>query len=135
MSVPRDGRMSISARDRRMYELALRVAEDSECNSRHGAVIAKGSRVLSLAVNRQEQDRAVPDGHAEIRALGLRGKTGSWFRIGGARHELLDATLYSARDATLPLSKPCENCQTEMRRLGVRRCVYHDGWSLQELKV
>jgi tRNA(Arg) A34 adenosine deaminase TadA len=113
-----------------MYALAMRVAEDSDCNDRHGVVLAAKDRVHAVAVNRQEPDRAVPDGHAEMRVIPRYDyEMRFWLDEGRT------STLYSARDADFTLSKPCESCQAAMRKAGIVRCVYSDGWQLQELKT
>ena len=113
--------MRVSRRDERMYRLALRVAEDSDSDDPHGAVWAYGARVLAVAANRGRVGVKNKHDHAEARL----------FRRGNNIAQ--SGTVYSARKHDFPISKPCEDCQIEMRQRRIRRCVYHDGWRLVEL--
>ena len=120
--------MSISARDIRMYELALRIAESSECDDRHGAVVAQGSRILKVATNSNAgggRGLQVTQ-HAELRLVRDRR---DWYQ------SYSGCTAYSARDHRFPISKPCEECQEVLHLSGIRRVVYHGGWTLQELNT
>lgn len=113
----------LSRRDRSMLEQAKRIASTSSCRFKHGAVVVKGGRVLSVGVNSQRNDRDVystlPDGarqvHAEYAALRALG--------GDAR----GATVYVARVNNFGearMSMPCSRCQTLLRLAGVKRVVY-----------
>lgn len=118
--------MSISARDRRMYALAQKIAEASECVDKHGAVLAFGSRVIRVATNSNAGGRGLAETqHAEHRTLYW---TDKWPIVNAD-----GATVYSARAHAFPISKPCDTCQEELLRCGVTRVIYSDGWSLQEL--
>ncbi len=112
----------ITPRDKRFYALAMRIAELSDCDDKHGAVYALGSRVVALAPNTSASSRGRGmTQHAEQRAA---------YRHGRDRRE---GTIYSARLHTQRISAPCVECQNAMRDASVERCVYHDGKQLQEM--
>lgn len=94
-----------------------------------GAVIVKSGRLLSVGTNRVRNDpnnsamESTEYGiHAEIRALqSLRGNDNSYAAANGA-------TIYIARvtggKQDVALARPCDNCYTEIRRVGISSIVY-----------
>jgi len=106
--------VSIGQRDIRLYNIAMRAAEDSELPDRHGAVVAQGGNVLSIAVNRTGTTLGTSfiSAHAEERAIKRLGKRAS------------GKTLYSARDHRFPLSKPCDTCMQLVLSSGIKRIVF-----------
>ena len=132
-------RKRITKRDRRMIDLAIRQAFSSEFPTfRHGAVLARGSSVLNVGVNKAQYTsfgarfrRDNPNFatiHAEIACI-----------LGVERKKTKGATVYVARINNLGeemYSKPCSMCQQAMRFVGVRRVVYTIGeGKLGELKL
>jgi tRNA(Arg) A34 adenosine deaminase TadA len=112
----------IHAKDRRLYQLALRIALLSDCDDKHGAVFAIGSRVYAVAENTSASSRgADATRHAEQRVVGRRDP------------ERPEGTVYSARLHDNPISAPCVSCQNAMVDAKIKRCVFHDGAQLQEL--
>lgn len=107
----------ITQRDVRLYNLAMRAAEDSELPDRHGAVVAHGSNVLSIAVNRTGTTLGTTfiSAHAEERAIKRLGK-----RAAGK-------VLYSARDHIKPNSRPCATCMQLVLSAGIVRIVFCAG--------
>jgi len=108
----------ISSRDESFYNLAIKVAEDSDCSDRHGAVIVKGSRVLSVAVNIMSTDRtsalwSKESMHAEQRAI--------------KRVQVRGTTCYTARAHEQDTSRPCAMCWSLLAEGGVERVVYSAG--------
>lgn len=119
----------LSARDQKLYTQAMKLAELSECDSRHGAIVARGSNVLSMGINKYKTHPVSRrysgfDGcsvHAEQRALIL------------ARGDVRGCTLYSARANGSKASKPCVMCAELMRDAGIRFVVYFsDGEIIRE---
>lgn len=114
-----------------MFELAVKIAKDSACDDQHGAVVALGARVMTVATN----------------TLGASSLSGTWYKVTGHAEQNAiiragvyghNGTVYSARIAPQQgtnISKPCEMCEWIMLRHYITRCVYSDGWSLQELVV
>lgn len=118
----------ITARDERHMALAMKVAEDSTCAHRHGAVIASGARLLAVATNRDvthpTSDHHLKKSiHAEMRAL-IRLKD----RASGT-------TVYSARDHENLNSAPCLMCYGLMLDAGVDRIVWHTGTKLVDERL
>jgi deoxycytidylate deaminase len=120
----------ITSRDIRYYELALKVARNSDCPSKHGAVIVRGGNVLSLACNRNVSHpvtvRHKPFAtsiHAEQRALVL------------AQTDCRYATLYSARANGYHIGRPCAMCAELMRDVGINSVVFFDGQTLMKERL
>ena len=116
-----------SRRDKHFLELAFKVAQTSVCGQRHGAVLTKNSRVLSLGVNSVRNNPCFVESdtgpnergtifseHAEISALR---------RVQDAR----GAVMYIARCSRIGLpaySRPCEACTRALIRAGIKAIVY-----------
>lgn len=123
--------MALTNADRAHLNRAVIVSEQSTMRQRHGAVVARGRKVLSVGVNRH---RAAPDvvsdpktessWHAEIAAL--RG-----VEIDGR------TTVYVARTTSRGAvnSYPCENCRKELASRGVRRVVFTTAEGVGELHL
>ena len=112
----------LSNKDRSWIELAKKIASSGECKKRHGAVLVKGGRCISLGLNRYRNDqeyffmaREARSYHAEEACL----------RGIGDRAE--GATIYVARISRAGdevMSKPCDNCMDIIKRAGIKRVVY-----------
>jgi len=96
---------------------------------KHGAVLAKGGNILSVAcnmlefsqhagLNRPFNDYTSGSLHAEIAAL--RGKSKTATR--GAVMYVIRLGGQGAKE--LRLSAPCEMCQNAMRAAGIKRVIY-----------
>ena len=103
---------------------ALKVAELSTANQRHGAVLYKGGSVLSLGVNTVPNDHlstgeftGSPSTHAETQAI----------RACGPDVDLSNTTLYVARvnkNGNSMFSKPCKTCQEAIDLAGIKKVIY-----------
>ena len=114
----------------RLFSLACKVAAASSQYRRHGAIIARGSRVISVGVNSAKtHPKAGRKGrhiHAELAAI-----------IASGSH-VQGATLYSARvlsDGSPGLSRPCVHCSELLRAYGVKYAVFHDGENVVKMRV
>lgn len=116
---------TVSSRDLKFFNVALKLAEESECNYKHSAIIIKGGIILSMAVNKRTNHKITRrygafciSMHAEIRAI---------LKIPNTRN----TTVYSARlgkSTKEPRkSKPCSICMEILRELGTHTIVYYDG--------
>ena len=113
----------LSAKDRSRLDQAVRIAENSECQKRHGAILTSGGRVLGIGVNTNRNDPAIIGDaqlaysvHAEVAALRAWGGT-----------NLKNATIYVARigrNGDPMMSKPCVKCQEALKAAGVKKVVY-----------
>ena len=118
----------VTVKDQRWYTLALKIADESLCTDKHGCVIVKGGRVLSLATNRLVISHPINDKylkrelHAEQRAL-MKG-----YNTDGS-------TLYSARSHKNPISTPCIMCFSLITDAGISKIVFDDGSRLVKLRV
>jgi len=114
----------------RLYDMAERVAELSECRYKFGAVIAAQSKPLSFGVNTIKThpmnttygDHCISI-HAEMSAV-LRSKT-----------DLKGATIYVARNSINKNSRPCVTCRAHLKEAGIRYMVYHDGSGIVREKL
>ena len=116
----------LSNRDKQYLKLAVNAALSSKERRKHGAVIVKSNRVLSIGVNKfRNHPDIIPESfikqvcsvHAEVDALK---------KIG---YDAKNATIYVARvnNQNKPMmSRPCNNCYTTIRESGIKNIVYTD---------
>jgi tRNA(Arg) A34 adenosine deaminase TadA len=125
------------SRVQKMFRLAKREAFKSDSKHRHGAILAKSTRVYNSSYNinrycqfadHHREDAGHGTLHAEIGAI-----------LGIDRKKLTGSDVYvirlSANDE-LAYSRPCEMCQQVMRHVGVKRCYYSiskDEWGVLRL--
>ena len=119
--------MFISNRQRRHIKLARRVAYQSDFHEyRHGAILAKGNRVLNTSTNKnsyklwgqrfRHRDCGYATHHAELGCI-----------LGVDRSITQGATVYVVRlgkNGDLRMSKPCSMCESAMRHVGIKKVVY-----------
>lgn len=109
----------LSRKHKQFLNLACKVAETSDCNNRHGAVIVKGGRVLAVGVNKfRNHPQFVKrfdccSVHAEIDAIRRAG-------------ECVGATIYVARVTSRgpALSRPCNVCYAGICKAGIKEIIY-----------
>lgn len=107
-----------------MISHASKVAQKSECNFQHGAVIVRAGSVLAAGYN---NDRAHPSWgggpfdaiHAEAAAIRMARSKGC---------SLEGATLYVVRyhESGMRMSRPCPDCMDKIREAGIKKIVYSD---------
>ena len=112
------------SRHTRHMERAASVAALSTQRQKHGAVIAKGNRVLAVGVNRYRNHPSVCSNpkieaatHAEIAAMAALPPDTDFSRL----------TMYVARvdSCNVPkLSKPCARCTAEISRRGFKEVLW-----------
>lgn len=116
----------LSNRQRSFLNIAVKAAGSSEIGKwKHGAVVVKSGRVLSIGVNKQrnaEMQTYAKDYetcftvHAEIDALA---------RV--PKREQRGATIYVARvnvNGEERLSRPCENCEEALVAAGIKNVIF-----------
>lgn len=88
---------------------------------RLGAVVVRGSRVISVGWNKYKTHPRSPHPfkhiHAEVSAIQKAG------------YQAFGADLYvyrEGRDGVMRLSKPCKSCMAAINKAGVRRVFYTD---------
>lgn len=116
----------LSNRQSAWLDLAAKLAVDSQCRNRHGAVIVKGGSVLGVGTNKfRNHPKWIHDydhcsWHAEIVALRSVIKRSAWV-------DLSKVTMYIARVAScgkMRLSRPCDACWTQLYNAGIRTVVF-----------
>lgn len=113
---------NLSNRDRSILKRAIDISRTSTCKQKHGAVIYKGGRVLSVGVNRFRNEHASMEisksdytTHAEQAALDV---------LGGRAD---GCTIYIARtnrQGNPVNSAPCARCTYILEVAGIKRVVY-----------
>lgn len=113
----------LSNTDRARLDLVIELSRLSNCRrAKHAASVYKGGRLLASGLNKTKTNNKWINGwegrpasvHAEIAALN---------QIEDAR----GCVLYVARtlkDGTPSMSKPCQDCETEIIRRGVKKVCY-----------
>lgn len=121
----KEGEARLSNRDQKYLNLAKNVAMSSSEKMRHGAVVVKSNRVLSIGINKfrnhpkiipQDQIKTSCSIHAEMDALR---------KIKSA----YGATIYVARvnkRGQSRLSRPCMHCYNAIIEAGISRIIYTD---------
>jgi deoxycytidylate deaminase len=114
-------------------KLTEKVAHKSSFRVRMGCVIVKGNSVLSIGINNGEKTHPKSlhpfhSLHAEVDAV-----------ASAKGEDLSNSTAYVARlfkDNTLGMAKPCQYCETLLRRCGVKEVWYStkDGWQYLDLR-
>lgn len=114
----------MSNTDKTRLSRAMKAAELSEANQRHGAMIYRGGAVISVGINVVRnnpffvgEDTINPNHHAETMAI----------RACSPDADLSNAVIYVARvnRRGKPLmSKPCATCQEAIEKAGIKRVVY-----------
>lgn len=109
---------TLSKKNKKYLDLACKLARQSECSIKHGAVLVKGGSVVAVGFNKPRNNSVTGGGfyttHAEIDCINQAGKT-------------LGATLYVARinSRGAPMfSRPCENCMKAIQKAGIRKVYY-----------
>lgn len=109
-------------RQRLFMDRAIRAASKSGMTHKHGCVIVIDDEIISEGYNHFFTKMCHKYSiHAEVDALNkARKKTRS-------KNVLADAELYVVRvgrDGCLKYSKPCEDCQCAIEKMGVKRIFY-----------
>lgn len=115
-------KIGVSNQQRNFLNIASKVAETSAMDQRHGAVVVKAGRVMSVGVNKWRNPSLVSINyydpnltvHAEIDALN---------RVPDAR----GATIYVSRVDKFgreQYSRPCFRCEKALSEAGVKAVIY-----------
>lgn len=121
----------ISARDYRFYEQAIKLAELSDCNQQHGAIITKGANIVAMGINKK---RTHPVSR-RYRGFDTCSVHAEQMAIIAARSDIRGCTLYSARANGTNKSKPCVMCSELLYLAGIKFVVYFDGYELVKDKL
>lgn len=115
----------LSKANKGYLDKAVDLAKLSDCNFKHGAMIRKSGRTISVGINYEVNDpkylehdtvKLHASVHAEVAAMNACKKV-----------NLTGATLFVARvdkRDNPAMSKPCENCQKMMRARGIKKVYY-----------
>lgn len=114
---------TLSNTDKKRLVRAMRLAENSSCKQKHGAIIIRGGATMSVGVNVNKNDPVFVGEstthisvHAEAAAIRACGSA-----------DLSNAIIYVARinNSLSPMmSKPCSKCQILIKNAGIKRVVY-----------
>lgn len=117
---------TLSKRQRSFLDLAVKVAGSSDVTHRHGAVVVKSGKPVSVGINKWRNRDLIAQGgdynpnltvHAEVDALS---------RVSDPR----GAVIYVARvgkNGDEKFSRPCDNCTKALIKAGVKAVVYTVG--------
>jgi deoxycytidylate deaminase len=117
----------LSKRQRSYLDLAARAAESSEAEQRHGAVVVKGGRVMSLGVNKwRNRDMIKTAGSGYNEHLTVHAEIDALARVSNPK----GAVIYIARiskSGQEKLSMPCERCAEALMVAGIKQIIYTVG--------
>lgn len=112
----------LSKKEKAFLSLAMKVAETSDVENRHGAVVVKNGRVLSLGVNKW-RNRGLYQPNLFENILTVHAEVDALSRVVDAE----GVTVYVARmgDDGMPrFSRPCQHCMLVLKKLGIKKVVY-----------
>ena len=121
---------SLTSRDYWGYDLAEKVAANSDCRYRMGAVVIRGSRVLSTGINKLKTHTDHKDWPAYVCSIHAEHSA-----ILHSETDLSGATIYVARIGGRRNSKPCPMCHCLLKEVGIARAVFMDNGSLVKVKI
>jgi deoxycytidylate deaminase len=114
----------LSRSQRSFLDLATKVAETSDVNRQHGAVVVRGGRVLSVGINRYRSRHTTVSESTEYDPnISTHAEADALSRVPDPR----GATIYVARvdkQGRPRFSRPCENCTNLLEEAGVKRVIY-----------
>jgi pyrimidine deaminase RibD-like protein len=103
----------------RYLELAITTAKKSKCRHKHGCVVVRNGKILSVTTNKKIGDPKVSwrtaHVHAEFAAIAAAGTLASGSNVYVAR--------VSADGSPAP-SEPCKKCKSILGRAGVSKVVW-----------
>lgn len=112
----------MSRRDQSWLSVATAIADSNEYRWKHGCVVTKGGKILSVGQSKRRNDpRHVDPQH--LHHCSVHAEADALARVSNPRN----TTVYVARTnkkGERRNSKPCANCETFMRTLGIRKVVY-----------
>jgi deoxycytidylate deaminase len=116
----------LSRKQRSLLDLAVRTAEASDVTQKHGAVLVKGGRVLSVGMNKWRNRDMILTVNEYSDALTTHAEQDALSRVKDAR----GAVIYIARVGKAGeerMSRPCEACAKALMDAGVKQIVYTIG--------
>jgi deoxycytidylate deaminase len=123
-----DTATKLSNKQKRMLNLAAKIAETSELGQQHGAVIVKGGRVISVGVNKWRNKSFVEITHSQPSPHSLvLSYHAEIDAINRAGINLNGSTMYIARINTEKehrFSRPCNNCMDAIHAAGIKKIIY-----------
>jgi len=129
--------MALSKKDKKLIELAKRISYQSDFVQKHGAVLSKGSTVITTAFNKNKFNsfamrfRKDNPKHATIHA-----ELGAILNVD--RKSTEGATVYVVRtnkQQNCRLSKPCQMCEAAMRWVGIKKVIYSTNDGFEEIRL
>lgn len=116
----------LSRKEQSFLNMAYTLAEASEVDKRHGAVIVKNGRVMSLGINKW-RNKGLEQEHAYwLDILTVHAERDALSRVSDAR----GAVVYIARvgkEGERLMSRPCWRCMKALAEAGVKRVIYTVG--------
>lgn len=103
----------------RYLEMALNIAAKSKCRHKHGCVVVRDGKIVSVSTNKKIGDPSVSWRNAHIHA--------EFAATIAAGSLAAGSNVYVARvlaDGSPAPSKPCKKCESMMARSGVSRIVW-----------
>lgn len=113
----------LSRKQQSMLNIAVKAAQTSELTWKHGAVVVKSGRVLSIGVNKQRNAEMVHTEKEYLPHFTVHAEVDALSRVADAR----GATIYIARvngAGEERLSAPCPNCKEALIKAGVKNVIY-----------
>jgi tRNA(Arg) A34 adenosine deaminase TadA len=128
--------MTSMKRHENLIKRAVRVAHDSTYRWQHGAVVAKGNKVLGFAPNKFRNAPVVDEHNVSDHA-----EQATIRELLKVREDLRGCTIYIARinkSGHAMMSRPCENCMKAIVAAGIKEIVFTNeigSYSIEQIKL
>ena len=122
-------------RHENLIKRSIMVAQRSQYRWKHGAVVAKGNKVIGFAPNKFRNHPSVDSDNVSVHAEAavIRELLKNYSNLKGT-------TIYIARIASagITMSRPCPNCMKLIISAGIKEIVYTNemgGYSVEQIKA
>lgn len=99
--------------------MAIEIAKESKCRTKHGCVVVNNGKVVSVATNKRVSDPSV-----EWRKSHIHAEAAAVLAAGRHAHKSIVYVARIMADGTTSNSKPCKKCDGYLARMGVAQIVY-----------
>jgi deoxycytidylate deaminase len=122
-------------RHENLIKRSITVAQRSKYRWQHGAVVAKGNKVIGFAPNKFRNSPSIDENNVSVHAEAAVIK-----ELLKNHPDLKNTTIYIARiaKAGIAMSRPCADCMKLIISAGIKEIVYTNeigGYSVEQIKA
>jgi deoxycytidylate deaminase len=114
---------NLSNKDKSFLSLAMKSAENSSCESRHGAVVVRSGRVLSVGFNKTKNTSLSLGDSNSYHGCTIHAEVDALSRVKNTKGCIVYVARIN-REGKGVMSRPCDNCWDYMYKNGVKKVVF-----------